>query len=469
GAAVRHFSETEETYDHTAYVAALRAGRKVEPLQFKKQVAKQYYVTVRNDEGVIVGNAALLDKLPSAAALGQDRVRGNIEVAVHAPNILALYEKEIRQRRDSVLEAVRAGAGAPAAGGDAAARLSRTLGANFDVALSLARQLAWVEAALEFHSGQLKLRLAAPPLPGSGFSRALAGQQPRDADARLMAMLPPDIAMLGTMRFAKTPEWTGFLLEMMRPIVEACATNSTAESAAQLQATCRAAVESRGDAFALAVLAPATNQTASDVVEVVRVADAARARQAQRKAVEARLPLCGAAVQPEVAGKTKYESNIARHAGVEIDRVTVELAAPANAQLGSNFVRQVAFAGQFELIAQGPRATNNIRRLIAAAKTPPAAAGAPRLKAAAALFPPKHNGIFYLNLADYFGLMRSAVFPASEDPQMRHLQMLLAEAKADVAGCLLLQPHAPVVELVVPLDKLVEVFSKKVTAAPATP
>lgn len=469
GAAVRHFSETEEAYDHAAYVAALRIGKKVEPLQFKKQVAKQYYVTVRNNEGVIVGDAALLDKLPPAAAsLGQDRVRGDIEAAVHAPNILALYEKEIRQRRDSVLEAVRAGAPATASG-DETARLGRTLRANFDVALSLARQVAWIEAAVEFDSGRLKLRLAAPPLPGSGFSRALVGQQPREADTRLMAMLPPDVAMLGAVRFTKTPEWTGFLLEMMRPIIEACATNSAAGSAAQLQATCRAAVESRGDAFALAVLTPATNQTTADLVEVVRVADAARARQAQRKAVEARLPLSGAGAQPEIAGKTRYESNVARHAGVEIDRVTVELPAVADAQVGSSLVQHLAFAGQFELIAQGPRATNSIRRLIAAVKTPPVAAGAPRFKAATASLPSKHNGIFYLNLAEYFGLVRSAMFPASEDPQMRQLQTLLADAKADVAGCLLLQPRAPVVELVVPLDKLVEVFSKKVAVPPATP
>ena len=207
-------------------------------------------------------------------------------------------------------------------------------------------------------------------------------------------------------------------------------------------------------------------------MEVLRVTNAAQARQARRKAVEAGLPLDGGLFS-EPAGRMKYETNVARHAGVEIDRITTDHAAseksaseqPPSENAAAPFIQQIAFVGQFELIAQGPDSTNNIRRLIVAARKPSASGGSAGLKAAVASFPKKRNGIFYMNMADYVALIRSASPAAAEDAQLRRLQTQLAEAKAMHAGCLLLQPRAASLELTVPLDKLLEIILKN--AAPA--
>ncbi|MCX6899536.1 MAG: hypothetical protein NT105_12655 [Verrucomicrobia bacterium] len=498
GAAVRHFSETEDTYDHQAYVEALRAGKKVEPLQFKKQVTKQYYVTARNGQGVIVGSAALFDKLtPAASNLGYDRVRGDLAAAVRVPGVLSLYEKDIRQRKEPVLDAIQSAARASSGGAataDAVSRFGKALGAGFDVALTLAKQIAWIEAAAELETGQLKLRIAAPPLPGTAFSRALAGQQPLDPDEPLLAVMPANVAMLDAMRFAKTPEWTGLLVDLMQPIVEAIAAANNPESTAKAREALRAVTESCAGGFARAVLTPPTNQpsfkpkreagdsaknasapppaSGFNVVEVLRVTDATQARQARRKAVEAGLPLDGGLFSGP-AGKMKYETSVARHAGVEIDRITPDHVAaekftseqPPSENAAAPFIQQIAFVGQLELIAQGPDSTNNIRRLIAAAKKPSASGGPAGLKAAVASFPKKRNGIFYMNLADYVALIRSASPAAAEDAQLRRLQTQLAEAKAMHVGCLILQPRAASLELVIPLDQLLEIMLRN--AAPA--
>jgi hypothetical protein len=485
-AAVRHYTETEDSYDHAAYVAALRAGKKVEPLQFKRQVTKQYYVTARHGQGLIVGSAALLDKLaPAANKLGHDRLRGDLAVAVHVPAVLSLYEEEIRQRKEAILGAVQSAARASSgAAAEAASRSNMTLNAGFDVALSLARQVGWLEAAAELTRGRLKLRFAAPPLPGTAFSRALAGQQPLDPDEALLGVMPHNTAVLGAMRFTRTPEWTRLLTEILQPIVEAMTPRDNPNRAAQTREDFRSMMEIWGDGIARATLAPMETPRDRNVltrttpvseppnhntVEVLRVNDTARARQAQHNAVAAGLPLDYASLPPGETGKLKYETNVARHVGVEIDRITLErtdLAVPERSP--SHVVQQIAFVGQLELIAQGPDSTNTIRRLITAAKKP-AAPGVPSiLKTTGASFPKKHNGIFYMNLAEYVGLIRSAAPTTAEDAQLRRLQTQLAEIKAMHTGWLLLQPRAASVELVIPLNQMLEIMLKNATPARET-
>ena len=458
-AAIHHFTEAEDVYDHQAYLVAVRAGQKVEPLQFRKQVTKHYYVTVRAGQGMIVGNMKLLDESGMTAATPSSAAAGDIVAALRAPAVLSLYEDDLRRQKESILAAIGS-----AAAGDAASRAVKKLAAEFDAAVNFFKHISWLEAGAELGGGQIKLRIAAPPLAGSAFSRALAGQQPLDADTPLLSLMPADVAMLGTMHFTQTPEWTTFLLELMRPVIEASAKNSS-ESSAKLQEVSRATWEAGGGAFAAAVLAPATNQTVPDGVEVVRVSDTARARQAQRTAVEAGLPVFRTAVQPESCGKMKYESNVARYAGVGIDRVTMDLGTPGDPVFGTNFVQEIAFTGGFELIAQGPHCTNNIRRLIVAATTPSGPDGR-GFKITTASFPKKQNGIFYLNLAEYIGHLRNTE-PAADDAQLRRLQTLLAEAKADLTAYLILEPRAAVFELNVPLDKLIDVFNKSNAAPPA--
>lgn len=481
-AAVRHYTETEDTYDHAAYVAALRTGKKVEPLQFKRQVTKQYYVTARNGQGLIVGSASLLDKLtPIANKLGHDRVRGDLAVAVRVPPILSLYEKEIRQRKEAILGAVQSAARASSgAATGAASRSNMTLNAGFDVTLSLARQVGWLEAAAELTDGRLILRFAAPPLPSTAFSRALAGQQPLDPDEVLLGVMPRNAAVLGAMRFTRTPEWTHLLTETLQPLAETMTLRDNPDGATQARDAFRSMMETWGDGIARAILAPMETSRGRDIpaqatpaskpsdhntVEVLRVSDVARARQAQRKAVAAGLPLGCANLPPGETGRLKYETNIARHAGVEIDRITLEHTDPATPEKSpSQTIQQIAFVGRLELIAQGPDSTNTIRRLIAAAKKT-AAPGAPSiLKTTSDSFPKKHNGIFCMSLADYVGLIRSAAPATAEDAQLQRLQAQLAEAKAMHTGWLLLQPHAVSVELVIPLDQMLEIMLKN--AAP---
>ncbi|MBI5817572.1 MAG: hypothetical protein HZA88_01155 [Verrucomicrobia bacterium] len=488
GAAIRHFSETEDTYDHPAYIAALRAGKKVEPLQFKKQVTKQYYVTARDGQGLIVGSAALLDKLAPASKLGHGLVHGDLVLAVRMPGVLSLYEKDIRQQKESILDAVgsvaRASSGAASVAGPASHSI-KTPAPGFDIVLNLARQIAWFEAAAELGGGQLKLRVAAMPQSGSAFGRALAGQQPLDPDGPLMALVPANVAMLGTMRFTRTQDWTRLLLEMIQPALDPTAAAGNVEIAAKDREIFRALAESWGGGIAEAVLTPATNAppsnlsagadssakntpapvavSAVNVVEVLRVTNAAQARQARRKAVEAGLAMDRAVAPSETPAKLKYETNVARHAGVEIDRITMEPAAPSEGT--AEFIQQMAFVGSFQLMAQGPDSTNNIRWLITAAKKTSASGVPPALKAATVSFPKKHNGIFYMNLADYVGLIRGSSPAAAEDPHLRQLQTQLAEARVRHAGWLLLQPRAASFELVVPLDQLVEIMAKD--AAPA--
>jgi hypothetical protein len=477
-AAVRHYTETEDTYDHAAYVTALRAGKKLEPLQFRRQVTKQYYVTACNGQGLIVGSASLLDKLtPVANSLGHDRVRGDLAVAIRVPAILSLYEKEIRQRKETILSAVQSAARAsPGAVTGTASRFNVTLNAGFDVALSLARQVGWLEAAAELTAGRLTLRFAAPPLPGTAFNRALAGQQPLDPDEVLLGVMPRNAVVLGAMRFTRTPEWIHLLTETLQPLAETMTLRDNPDGATQAREAFRSMMETWGDGIARAILAPMETSRGRDVpaqatptsepsdhntVEVLRVGDAARARQAQRKAVAAGLPLGCASPPSGETGRLRYDTNIARHAGVEIDRVTFERTDPAAPEKPpSHILQQVAFVGRLELIAQGPDSTNTIRRLIAAAKKP-AAPGTPNiLKTTGATFPKKHNGIFYMNLADYVGLIRSAALTTAEDAQLRRLQAQLAEAKAMHTGWLLLQPRAVSVELVIPLDQVLEIMLK---------
>lgn len=468
-ATVRHFSETEDSYDHAAYTAALRAGKKVEPLQFRKSVNKQYYVTARDGQGVIVGNRALLDNLiPAAAALGHDRVRGDLAMAVRVPGVLSFYEKEIKQRKDSILESIQAAANVSTA--TTATRPDKSLSGGFDAALNLARQVEWFEAAFELDGGRLKLRFAASPLPGTAFGRALAGQQPLGLDEPLLAMLPARVAVLGAARFTKTPEWTGFVTDLMQPVAE------TADAGGR--DALRALAESWDGSFVRAMLAPATNSLSStlkaetgpaaknataparipdhNIVEVYRVADVPRARQAQRRAVETGL-------WTEPAGRLKYESNIARHAGAEIDRVTLDPPDTENAA-ETHFIQQVAFVGKFGLAAQGADSTNNIRRLITAAKAPPVASRLPAFKTAIASCPKKNNGVFFMSLADYVSLVHG-ISAAAEDAPWRRLQSQLADAKAMHVGWLTLQPRAASVELIVPLDTLLDIQFKNAPPA----
>jgi hypothetical protein len=70
-------------------------------------------------------------------------------------------------------------------------------------------------------------------------------------------------------------------------------------------------------------------------------------------------------------------------------------------------------------------------------------------------------------LGEYFGLLRDAAFLAADDAHMRRLQTLLTETGADITGHVLFQPRGPLFEMEVPIDKLVEVFSKKVAEPPA--
>lgn len=489
GAAIRHFSETEDTYDHAAYVAALRAGKKVEPILFKKQVTKQYYVTTRDGQGLIVGRTSLLDKLGSGSKLGHDIVHGDLVVAARMPGILSLYEKDLRQQKESILEAL--GVLTRASSGETAGPATpsfKTPAAVFDIALNLARQIAWIEAAAELGGGQLKLRVAALPQANTVFGRALAGQQPLELDGPLMSLLPANVAMLGAMRFTRNQDWTRLLMEMMQPAFEPGTGSGNADAAAKDREIFRALVEPWGGGVAEAVLMPATNTppsnvsaetdasakntpgsvqaSAVNVVEVLRVTNAAQARQARRKAVEAGLAVDRAGSPPETPARMKYETNVAKHAGVEIDRITMDAAVSAAPENTAGFIQQMAFVGSFQLMAQGPDSTNNIRRLIAAAKKSSASGMSPELKAVTASFPRKHNGFFCMNLADYVALIRSASPAAGDDPQLRKIQTQLAEARVWQTGWLLLQPRAASVELVVPFDQLVGIVVKD--AAPAT-
>lgn len=459
--AVRHFTEVEDVYDHQAYLAAVNAGQKVEPLQFKKQVTKHYYVTVRDGKGMIVDDVKQLDD-PALTALAADGngARGDIVATLRAPAILALYEDELRRQKESILSAIGS-----AAAGDVVARRVKQLVAEFDATLIFFKNVAKLEIGADFGGGQLKLRIAALPLEGSSFSRALAGQQPRETDAHLLALLPADVAMLGTLRFAPTKEWSDFLLELVRPILEASAGNNS-DSSAKLMEACRETMNVSGGAFATAVLAPSTNQTAPDGIEVFRVVDGSRARKAQRMALETGLSIFRAIVQPGNGGEVKYEPDFARCGGVGIDQVTIDPGTPGDAIFGTNCVQQIAFAGGFELVAQGPHCTNNIRRLITAAAAS-SGADAQGFKAAAASFPKKENGIFYLNLADYIGHLRNTV-PAGNDAALRRLQAQLAEAKARVTGYLVLEARAAVLKLSIPLDVLVDIFIKNNAPPPAS-
>jgi hypothetical protein len=131
-------------------------------------------------------------------------------------------------------------------------------------------------------------------------------------------------------------------------------------------------------------------------------------------------------------------------------------------------VTQVAFAGQFGLSATGPRGDENIRRLIGLARKPPATSVArPRLDAATAGFPKRVSGVFFMQVEDYFKIVTGAM-AAAVAAEGGRLYELLDQLQADLAGFFTLTKGAATAEVVVPLDKLLD-LSRAAAKKPVAP
>ncbi|MCX7824700.1 MAG: hypothetical protein N2689_03990, partial [Verrucomicrobiae bacterium] len=216
-----------------------------------------------------------------------------------------------------------------------------------------------------------------------------------------------------------------------------------------------------------------------EIVEAIRVKDAIRARKAQRQAAELGMQMLAGNMLGGTPGKMKYEMNVAQHNGVEIDRMTMDLGALAQtpaerAQMkglfGGNFTWEVAFSGQLELIAAGPNSAQNLRNLLDLAKKAPAAPPPrPRVDAAFAPFPRKNNGMFYIGLGEYFRMMRGTL-PTGDASVFEKLETAFTEAQADIAGYFLFQPKRTLIEISIPLEKILDAANKtKAATKPAGP
>jgi hypothetical protein len=468
-APVRHFSESEETFDQQGYMASLRAGEQPDPATFKKKVTRDYFVTVRDGQGIIVGSAALLEQLTSAPALGGGTVRGDIVAGLHVPTGLALYPKEIENQKASLSKILEASAqGGVASGANAAA--GKMVAAYLDALVDLLKQTDWIETGGELSNGTLKLQLGARPLAGTMFARLIAGQKPAPTDDELLSLLPADVAMLSTWRVTNTPEAVELFGRMLPAAARASGTNTPA-SEASLKDLMRETLAVYGGSAAVALKSLPVGQPGFNVLSAMRVNDPKRAREVQRRAAELSLNSMAAFAMTPQIGKINWQQNAGSHAGVEIDSYSIDLAGFGEGQAavqnlyGSNVVSRVAYAGHYGLTAVGQNAAKNIEDLIDAAQHPPANPPArPRFDAAIASFPANNNGIFFLKLEDYFNMIMSAV-PGMNSSEFQRMSPLLGEAKADIAGYLLFQPGSLMMQTDVPLDKFLEV-SRKMRSAP---
>lgn len=478
GAAVRHFTESVEEFDQQGFMAALRAGQQADPTRFKKQFTKHYFVTARDGEGLIVGDRSLLERPRARIRRISDAIRGDITVGGWMPSLLARYEKDLREQQQALQTMMQAAAmrAGGQSGDDAALRRGRMFGAGIESLIGVARQVERLEAGVELNDGQLHVRLGLRPVAGTLLARMLAAQSPAPLDAGVMSLLPADAVMLGCWQTAQAPETLEFYTQYLQPFLQAAAPTNAAAATTSLADVLQESMEVRAGAMGVALKSQPAGQTGFDMVQAYRVKDAARARAAQRKAALVGLQMFGGFLPETEMGRLKYESSVARHAGVDLDRMTIEFeaalppASPAAARnlLGSNLVSHVAFAGQFGLTTTGPRSAENIRRLIDLAKKPPKEPVArPRFDAATAGFPKRLNGVFFMQVEDYFKIATSAL-PAAVAMGGPGLYEMLGRQQADIAGFFTLTREAATAEVVVPLDKLLD-LSRNAPPKPADP
>lgn len=476
-AAIRHFTEPVEEFDQQGFIAALRTGEQPDPAKFKKQTTKHYYVTVRDGEGVIVGDRSLLEQPRTRGRRMAGAIKGDITAACRVPSLLACYEKNIREQQQAVQMLMQAAAGRAGGqtGGDAALRRGRLFAAGIGGVLGVARQVEWIEAGLELNAGQLRGRIALRPVAGTLLARTLAGQSPAPLDAGVMSLLPADTAVLSYWQTVRTPETIEFYAQYLQPILQAAAPTNAAATVS-LGDIMRESMEAQAGAMGMALKPPPDGGAGFDLLQAYRVKDPARAREAQRKAATVGVQALGGFFSEMETGRMRYESAVANHAGVEIDQMSLELEpgvvatsrAAAQNLFGSNLVSQVAFAGQFGLAATGIRSAENIRQLINLARKPPTnPAARPRFDAATAAFPKRVNGVFFMQVEDYFRMVAGAM-PAAMAADGGRLHELLDRVQADIAGFLVFARDAATAEMVVPLDKLLE-LSRSAPPKPAEP
>jgi len=290
----------------------------------------------------------------------------------------------------------------------------------------------------------------------------------------VMSLLPAEVAMLSCWQAAQTPETIEFCTRYLLPILQAAAPTNSAAAGAALANILRENMEVRAGAMGMALTVQPAGEAGLDWVQVYRVRDAAAARAAQRKAVAMGVEATSMLWSEAGAGRMKYDASIAKHGGVEIDRITVDLeegaspssGAAARNLFGSNMVTQVAFTGQFGLSATGSRGEENIRRLISLVRKPPAGpVKRPRFDAATAGFPRRVNGVFFMQVEDYFKIATHAMAPpvAAEGGRLHEL---LERVQADIAGCFTLAKGTVMAEVVVPLEKLLELSHAAAQEAP---
>ena len=479
--AVRHFTEAEDRFDQKGYIAALRAGEQPDASKFKKQFTNHYFVTVRDKQGCIVGDASLLDQLkPGGSLIGGGTVHGDVAAGLLAPTALALYGSDIQQQKQAMLAVMQtaAGRGASKANPDAATRQGKIIAAMFDALLEMAKQVRWLEIAGELKGGTLKLQFGQQPLPDTLLAKALASAAPAEPDPALLALMPAEVAMIGTMHLPRTVEWNEMTTRMMIPIMQATSGDAK-DSDAKWQEMLRTLMDLGMSDVTWAVPATPSGATGFEIVEAIRVKDAVQGRKAQRQAAEMGMQMLAGSMLGGSAGKMKYEQNVAKHNGIEIDRMTMDLGALVQTEaeraqmkglFGSSFTWQVAFSGQLELIAAGLNSDANIRGLLDLANKPSAKPPArPRVDAALASFPKKNNGVFLMGLGEYFRMVRNTL-PSGDAAMFQQLEAMLAENQVDIAGYFQLRPQAAMMEVCVPLDRLMDAANKlKAVQKPAAP
>ncbi len=471
---VRHFSETVEEFDQRGFIAALRGGGQPDPEKFKKEVTRHYFVTVRGGEGAIVGDRGLLAPAKAGAFRVTRAIKGDITAACNVPGLLGIYGKEIRQQQQAVVEMVQAAAARSGAqaGGNAAVRRGRIYAAGIGSLLAIAEQVRGFEVGAELDDEQLAVRFNLQPLANTLLAKSLAAQSPAALDPGVMALMPADAAMLSCWQVAQTPEMVEFHSQHLLPILQAAAPAPAEGASVSFADLLRESMAIHDGAVAAALKTPAAGESGFDMVQAYRVRDARRARDVRRRAAAAGIQAVGGLLSEAGVGGVKYQVNVARHAGIEVDEMNFDLKAVGGAgasqsALGSNMVSRVAFTGRFGLNTTGSHAAENMRQLIDLARKPPSAPPArPRFDAATAAFPKRLNGVFFLKLEDYFRVMTGAM-PAAVAADGGRLRELLDKVEADIAGYLILAGTAATGEVVLPLGKLLDLSRKAPTMPPA--
>lgn len=473
--AVRHFTEPVEEFDQQGFLAALRAGQQPDPSAFKKQITKHYFVTVRDGEGLIVGDRALLEAPRKPGARMRRTLKGDVTAGCRVPSLLSRHEKTIGEQQQALRALIQTGAsrGGGQTGGEAALRRARMFASGIESVLAVAKQVEWIEAAVELDDGRLRARFGLRPVGGTLLARSLAAQSPAPLDAGVMSLLPADAAMLSCWHTAMTPETVEFYTQYLQPVLQAAAPTNSPAASASLADIIRENMEVHAGVMGMALASQSGDGSGFDMVQAYRVRDATRARAAQRKAATIGLQAVSGFVSGVGPDRVKYQANAAKHGGVEIDRIAFDFdaavspasSAAAHNLIGSNVVTHMAFAGPFGLGASGGRGEESIRRLIDLALKPSAKPAArPRFDAATAGFPKRLNGVFFMQVEDYFKIATSAM-PAAVGGDGGKLHDLLGRLQADIAGFFTFAKEAATAEVVVPLDKLLDLSR----VAPAQP